>query len=145
MKRIVFSFIAGSVVWIVLASLYIAGISIWNSTINTADRTWLFNGKELTSAEMRSVAMELAKDGDARPLASTCHNPEDNPNHYSGTLVDESRGLVHLFASQPNLEEVPETTDRFQDALACNAVLPNSLSPMEYVWFTVSSPFVPVQ
>lgn len=139
MKRIILSLLTGFGLFIGVIGVYIAGISIWNSTINTADRVWLFNGKELTSAQMRSLSIEMAKDGNARPLVTTCHNPEENSKHYSGVLVDESRGI--FFQIENGLEEELPSTTRFQDALACNAVFPNELDPMQYAWFTISSPF----
>lgn len=141
MKRLFLSFLKGLVLWIVLVAVWMSGLAVWNSTINTADRTWIFAGKEYSSAEMRAIVLEL-KDEEGRGIESACYNPKNHVKGYSGALLDRSRGSsVNMNVLNPENTDSysADLWDRFADKLACYAVLPDDGFP-EYVRVTVTNP-----
>lgn len=148
MKRYAQSFALGLALALLTVFGYVASISIWNRTINVADRLWYYNGQTLSSGEMRTVSLAFSEEHPQRPFEQMCANPSANTKGYSGVLVDETHGVLRIIEAPDVLfsDEAAgdaESEPTFTDELACLAVFPQSLGVMDYTKYILFSTFDP--
>lgn len=148
MKRYAQSFAFGVVLLIIAVFGYVAIISIWNRTMNVADRQWYYNGKSLSSAEMRAVSLALLEENPQRPVQQICANPGPERKGFSGALVDETHGIQQVIKAPDALFDIEGQEglageSMFTDELACMAVFPHSLGFIDHVKFILFSTFDP--
>lgn len=148
MKRYAQSFAFGVVLLVIAVFGYVAIISIWNRTVNVADRQWYYNGKSLSSAEMRAVSLALLEEEHQRPVQQICTNPGPEGKGYSGALVDETHGVQQVIKA-PNVlfgtedQEGFSEESLFADELACMAVFPHTLGFVDHAKYILFSTFDP--